>query len=123
MRPVPALLALFLAATAGCSDPVETPSLAGEWTGTTRDANEQWTFTFDDTRNLTGNFLVSDGRQSLTGTFSGTYDHPSLTLDMRVDVSETPSEYYATVNEQMDQMTGSLVIGSLAHTLNLRRTR
>ena len=76
MRLAPALLALFLAAPASCSDAVETPGL----------------------------------------------DHPSVTLDMRVDVSETPSEYYATVNEGLDRMTGSLVIGNLSHTLNLRRT-
>ncbi|MDE2795052.1 MAG: hypothetical protein OXL34_09560 [Gemmatimonadota bacterium] len=124
MRPAPALLALFLAALAGCGDPVETPGLAGEWTGTTRDANELWTFTFDDARNLTGSFLVSDTfDRSVTGTFSGTYDHPSVTLHMRLDTSGTPSEYYATVNEELDRMTGSVVIGELSHTLNLTRTQ
>ena len=124
MRPAPALLALFLAAFAGCSDPVEIHSLDGEWTGTTRNASERWTFNFDDTRNLTGSFLVSDRfDRSLTGTFSGTYEHPSVTLDMRVDETEDTSVYYATVNEELDQMTGSVVIGDLSHTLDLRRTQ
>ena len=130
MRPIPALLACFLAATAGCSDPVETPSLAGEWTGTTRES-DHWTFNFDDPQNpgdLTGTVVLVAGGTA-RGTVSGTYDHPSLTIDIRVTVDgvnppvEHPAEYFGTVNDGMDRMEGTMVIEERTYSLNLSRTQ
>ena len=125
MRPAPALLALFLAALAGCSEPVEIPTLAGEWTGTIRDATVRWTFNVRDTGNLTGTVVVSDiFDRSLAGTFSGAYDHPAVTLDISVtldDDTQGLAEYYGTVNDEMSRMQGTVVVEELTYTLNLTR--
>ena len=131
MRPFPAVFALLLAATAGCGDPVETPSLAGEWTGTTRDGHDHWTFDFDDPENpgdLTGTVLLSAGGTA-RGTISGTYDHPSLTLALRVTVDgvdppvEHPSQYYGTVSDGMNHIEGTIVIEERTFPLNLSRAQ
>jgi len=131
MRPIPALLVFLLAAIAGCSDPVEIPSLAGEWTGTTRDGSDHWTFNFVDPRNpgdLTGTVVLVAGGTA-RGSISGTYDHPALTLDLRVTVDgvnppvEHPAEYFGTVNDGMDQMEGTMVIEERTYSLNLSRTQ
>lgn len=128
MRPV--ALVLVLAAVAGCSDPVETPSLEGEWTGTSRGADD-WSFSFEaagDPHNPEGTLELSSGGTA-RGTFSGTYNHPSLTLQLRVTVDgvdppvEHPAEYLATVNEERDMMEGTMVIEDRTYPLNLKRTQ
>ena len=132
MRPTSILSLFFLTALVGCGDPVETPSLAGEWTGTTglRESSH-WTFTFEHPRNpgdLTGTVVLSAGGTA-RGTISGTYDHPALTLDLRVTVDgvdppvEHPAEYFGTVNDRMDQMEGTMVIEERTYPLNLSRTQ
>lgn len=125
MRPAPALLALLVVALTGCDDPVEIPTLAGEWTGTIRDATVRWTFNVRDNGNLTGTVLVSDVfDRSLAGTFSGAYDHPAVTLDISValdDGTQGLAEYYGTVNDGMSRMQGTVVVEELTYTLNLTR--
>lgn len=131
MHPASALLALFLVAMVGCGDPVETPSLTGEWTGATRDGADQWTFNFEstpDSNDLMGTVLLVAGGTA-RGTISGTYDHPSLTIDIRVTVDgvdppvEHPAEYHATVHEELDRMEGTMVIQDRTYSLNLTRTQ
>ncbi len=132
MRPASIVLPLFfLAALAGCGDPVETPSLTGEWTGSTRDGNDEWTFNFDDPPNpgdVVGTVLLVTGGTA-RGTITGTYDHPSVTLDLRVTVDgvdppvEHPAEYYGTVDEGMIRISGTMVIDERTYPLNLTRTQ
>lgn len=127
----PAVLVLLLAAIAGCSDPVETPPLEGEWAGSTRDGADHWTFRFEAAGNPhspTGTLELSAGGTA-RGTFSGTYDHPALTLHIRVTVDgvdppvEHPAEYHATVSEERNGMEGTMVIEDRTYPLRLSRTR
>lgn len=130
MRHSAALFAVVVTALAACSDPVEIPSLAGEWTGRTRGA-EHWTFNFDDAPNpgdLAGTVLMVNGG-TVRGTVSGSYDHPSVTVDLRVTVDgvdppvEHPAEYHGTVHEGMNRIEGTLVIEERTFPLRLTRTR
>ncbi|MXW16962.1 MAG: hypothetical protein F4139_12275 [Gemmatimonadetes bacterium] len=128
MRPATALVALFLAALASCDDPVEAPSLAGEWTGTTRDGTDRWTFDFESARNPGdpgGTMMLSFPiGETYLGKFSGTYDHPDVTLDISVTLDEDSqglAEYFGTVNVQMTAIEGTLVIEERTYTLNLTR--
>ena len=129
MRPFPTLLALVVTSLAGCGDPVETPGLAGEWTGTT-DEVVIWTFNFEDrgdTGDLMGTVLTSfGGSPGPAGIIvSGTYEHPSVTLDFRLSGNEVypHMEYYGTVDDGMDLMEGSLVIDEVTYPLNLTRAQ
>lgn len=132
MRPTSIVIPIFfLAALAGCDEPVETPSLTGEWTGTTRDGNDAWTFNFDEPPNpgdVTGTVVLGEP-QLASGTISGTYDHPAVTLGLRVTVDgvtppvEHPAEYYGTVDEGRNLIEGTMVIEERTYTLNLSRTR
>ena len=71
--------------------------------------------------------LVAGG--TATGNISGTYDHPSLTIDIRVTVDgvnppvEHPAEYFGTVNDGMDRMEGTMVIEERTYSLNLSHTQ
>ena len=127
----PAVLVLLLAAIAGCGDPVEAPELEGEWTGLTRDGADHWTFRFGasgDPHKPAGTLLLSAGGTA-RGTFSGTYDHPSVTLHLRVTADgvdppvEHPAEYLATVDDEANTMEGTMVIEDRTYPLNLSRTR
>lgn len=124
-----AVLVLLLAAMAGCTEPVGIPNLAGEWTGAFGRA-ARWTFDFDASRNpneLAGTVLLSPG-YDLRGVFSGTYDHPDVTLHLRLIAVGQPVEltadYYGTVNEEVDDMVGTIVLSEVvAYHLVLVRTR
>ena len=120
-------LVLMLAAIVGCTD---APAVKGEWTGQTRGI-DRWTFIFDATRDpndLAGTVELWAGGWA-RGTFAGTYDHPALTIDLRVTVDgidppvEHPSRYHATVNDELDRMEGTMVIEDRTYPLVLRRAQ
>lgn len=130
MRPVPTFLALVVAAIAGCSDPVETPTLTGVWTGTTRDRSDRWTFTFESTvspSDLTGTVeLAFTTGDSYSGTFSGTYEHPAVTMHVVVALAsgtEGPADYLATLKDGSHEMEGTLVIEDRTYPLILTRNQ
>lgn len=129
MRAAPALLALALAAAAGCSEPVDAPSLAGRWTGTTLQGLHYWVFGFEATRDpneLAGIVRLHAGA---SGPFTGTYDHPAVTIAIRMTVDgteppvEQPADYHATVNEGMSRMEGTLVFDDRTFHLILNRAQ
>ncbi len=112
------LLAVLCSMLPGCDSGTEPePDLTGTWTGIVQGGGNSanWTIQVTDRGGqLSGTFTANNptlGSVALTGSFSGTYDHPSVVLSFQLTAPPDPTldcEVRATVNSAVDQMSGSL---------------
>lgn len=109
------LLAVLSSMSPGCDSGPE-PDLTGTWTGIVQGNGNSanWTIQFTDRGGqLSGTFTAYNPTlgSTIPGSFSGTYDHPSVVFSFQIEDFPAPTldcEVRATVNSAVDQMSGGI---------------